>query len=135
MKALALIALLAASPLYAGSSSVIYTEESQPGELMDDFVVRIAPRMANRTKITGYEFCGVIETNSERMRIEVYTSRSSTECRLHNVSTDAITVHTHPIHMALYFGEGDYQTSGYLIRGRTVLHQKGQGTERVVSSR
>lgn len=123
MKIIAAI-LLALSFSASAESTYLYTEVSQPGETMDEFVVRIAPKANEYTKASGHEVCAAIRTDDGRYRIEMATSGRNDECVL--PGDTEIYLHTHPINQGMGFSAGDYVLPGYLSTQAGVKFQDGK---------
>ena len=118
------------------SAAQLYTEESQIGESIDTFVLRIAPRAVLKTKIHSAELCGAIRMQGARYVLTLHSSMDRNECRIpQSEYADAVSIfHTHvPVSGNNNFGPGDYSHPGYLAVGSRVLHQSGRGTERRVN--
>lgn len=79
----------------------VFTETSQPGETMDAFVLRIAPKLAEYTAETGFEACGAIASDGERFGVVVGSNGGHTVCvNFHRRVPDGMTstrqtVHSH----------------------------------------
>lgn len=121
MKFFALILALAPAVVH---SQVLYTETSKEGETRDAFVVRIAPKMYERTKHTGHEVCGALRFDGVYHHIEITTNKRNDECALPN-DTD-IYVHTHPINQGFHFSKEDFVRPGYLIAEQVIKFQSGR---------
>jgi hypothetical protein len=109
----------------------LYTETSQPGESVDQFVVRIASKIRHKTKVHSAELCGAIVAHGDLYALSVRSSFSQNDCGFSIGPSTVATIHTH-IAMSGNdnFGPGDYQFPGYLITPRAIRHQAGRGTER-----
>ncbi|KAF1704968.1 hypothetical protein [Pseudoxanthomonas kaohsiungensis] len=125
-KFLALVVMLACGQAWAGSGSMevggtqpaevqrvvvaglgsidyqpLFEAVSEPGETLDAFVIRVAPRLVAYSDTTGFEACGVLASNGDRFGLAVGTNRSHVACASFRnkvpagmVST-AETVHSH----------------------------------------
>ena len=79
----------------------LFEAVSEPGEAMDAFVLRIAPRLRAYSDETGFEACGVLATDGEKFSIVVGTNFGYMVCV--NSSTFVVdgfrhagaTLHTH----------------------------------------
>lgn len=116
--------LLCLSFSASAESTYLYTEVSQPGETMDDFVVRISPRANAHTKATGHEVCGAIRTDAGALKIEMASSGRNDECQL--PGDTKVYFHTHPINQGMGFSSGDYVLPGYLSTLAGIKFQDGK---------
>lgn len=123
MKIIAAI-LLALSFSASAESTYLYTEVSQPGETMDEFVVRIASRANEYTKVKGHEVCGAIRINGDSLKIEMTSSGRNDECEL--PADTKVYFHTHPINQGMGFSASDYVLPGYLSTLAGIKYQDGK---------
>lgn len=104
-------------------STYLYTEVSQPGETMDAFVLRVAPKANSYTKASGHEVCAAIREVDGSYSAEVSTSSRNDECAL--PGDTKVYFHTHPNNQGMGFSHGDYVRPGYLITQIGVKYQDG----------
>lgn len=129
MKIIAAI-LLALSFSASAESAYLYTEVSQPGETMDAFVVRIAPRAYNVTEKTNSEVCGNLKVNeSGLIQIDIYTDRKPFSC---SIEEGDHSFHTHTKLGGPRWSSADYKSPGYMSWGNRVFHQEGSPKTRLV---
>lgn len=77
----------------------LFTEVGEPGESMDAFVVRVAPRLRDWTAAEGYEACGVLATNGESFGVIVGTNHGHTVCvNFHAKVPEGMTVTGQTVH-------------------------------------
>lgn len=132
MKIIAAI-LLALSFSASAESTYLYTEVSQPGETMDAFVVRIAPKAVEYTLKNSVEVCGMIETDGSSFTMKIGSDQKNNSCTISvPVKSSGVTFHTHPSRNAFKFHDQDFNVKGYLGTARGVRYQEGKGTERFV---
>ena len=58
----------------------LFTDTGAPGESMDDFAARIAPRLRAYSDETGFEACGVIASDGERFGAVIGSNRAHIAC-------------------------------------------------------
>lgn len=58
----------------------LFTEIGRRGESLDDFVVRLAPKLVDYSAASGFEACGMLATDGDRFGIVAGTSRSHVAC-------------------------------------------------------
>jgi len=108
----------------------LYTEVSQPGETMDEFAIRIAPRAMAETTQRDAEVCVSIETHPDGlMRIAVQTDGKPLSC---TVPAGGQTFHTHTRLGGPRWSSADYKAPGYLAWDQRVFHQQGPRQTRMV---
>lgn len=105
-------------------STYLYTEVSKPGETMDAFVLRIAPKANAYTKGSGHEVCAAIRESDGIYWAKIGTSGRNDECWL--PADTEVYLHTHPINQGMGFSAGDYVRPGYLITQVGVKFQDGK---------
>lgn len=129
-KTLFLTLMLLANSAFATS---LFTETSQPGESMDDFVVRVAPQAVAYTMKHNVEVCGMIAKDGDKLVLEVGTQGVNNGCSISvPANSTGMTFHTHPSPIAFKFHDKDFAVPGYLGTVRGVRFQQGVGTERFV---
>lgn len=95
----------------------LFEEFSAPGESLDAFVVRVAPRLRDYSRETGFEACGVIAGDGARFAVIVGSNHAHTLCvndsrKVHaGMAHSGHTIHSHPI------GEYKVNTQDRLILG------------------
>lgn len=113
-------------------SAYLYTEVSQPGETMDAFVLRIAPKAYSQSWVKAKELCGAIKSSESGMSVEIHQGDfSSCEFIMPNGS---VSLHTHPVARKepLKFSKADLSIGGYLVGRDKVLHANSAGSIRTV---
>ena len=118
-------ALMIASAGPAGASEYLYTEVSNPGETMDAFVTRIAPKALEHTWKHNAEVCGPIRQTEQGYEVRISTDGRRDECSL--PGDTVVYVHTHPRGIGFGFSPSDYVRPGYLITERAVKYQNYLG--------
>lgn len=106
MKKMALLMGLAACTVASASSPDVYTEFdtvlSLEGESQDQFVLRIAPLLRERTMETGWELCGALAYGEDRHGVILTSSQSSVACVVHKglvpggMVATGLSIHSHP---------------------------------------
>lgn len=103
---------------------LLFTQTSIPGESMDSFASRLAPRLLAFSQETGFEACGVIATDGERFGATIGTNRSHIACANFNrkvpegmVSTNE-TIHSHGTEGRFRANRNDKIMQGELFHGR-----------------
>jgi hypothetical protein len=140
-----LAAMLALAP------SPVYTETSHPGESLDAFAVRIAPKAVEESLKVSGEICGEFRKDGDTHSVSFYTVGHQTACsylREPGHAYTGITYHTHifigltnsdTLRQKLYsprFSTEDYSHPGYMTTGKVTLFQSGTpASVRKVSSR
>lgn len=96
----------------------LFEAESQPGEALDAFVLRLSPSLRSYTDETGYEACGVITTANDIFYVMVGTNHGHTACvAIHekrkpgSVDTGQ-TIHSHPRNVRYQVNSTDILTAG-----------------------
>ena len=117
MKIVAAI-LLTAVAFGASAETKLYTENSRPGETMDEFIVRIAPRALRFTERSSFEVCGPIVKTDTGYSLTLYTSSNMTRCQY--PKTSDIGFHTHPSRAYPTFYGGDYHVEGYMAHQKVI---------------
>ncbi|HEL3006461.1 TPA: hypothetical protein UM358_000787 [Stenotrophomonas maltophilia] len=81
----------------------LFEEHSAPGEDLDAFVVRVAPRLREYSRETGFEACGVLASDGARFAVIVGTNQAHTLCVNDATKVPAglthsgHTLHSHPV--------------------------------------
>jgi hypothetical protein len=136
--------LLALSFSASAESTYLYTEVSQPGETMDAFVVRIAPRAISVTREMRVEICGSLASSEFSHSIRMVTSHTRSHCNLLLSDTESAynpsgrTFHTHTDDEDSHrgFSPQDFnRPNGYVAYGKVVRYQEGKTKDRLISIR
>lgn len=129
MKALAILVSLVAM---SGDPQPLYTEVSSPGESLDQFAHRIAPRARDTTAELGSEICGNFQTDGQAHRIEFKTNRSEWGCNIdfitdENWKATRLTMHTHTPAGGQGFSAQDdkHRLQGYVVSPRAISKRVG----------
>ncbi|WNH54802.1 hypothetical protein [Stenotrophomonas oahuensis] len=81
----------------------LFEEFSAPGENLDAFVLRVAPRLREYSRETGYEACGVIASDGAQFSVIVGSNHAHTLCvnDSRKVAAGMVhsgqTIHSHPV--------------------------------------
>lgn len=141
----------------------LFTTTSQPGESMDAFVLRIAPRLREFSDAMGFEACGVMATDGERFGAVIGTNRAHAACGSavefvpDGMKATGETIHSHrqagtyranendstlmggragkrfTAKDADEFSPQDLHAPGYLVGQRSVWHQAGRRSVRQIA--
>lgn len=131
---IAIVVLLCSLPLSANDRAaairdlralpfeVILEERSQPGEVLDLFMLRVAPVLRAHTLKTGHEACGVVAEDESGYAIVVGSSGAAAACindrtRVPEgfVASD-LTIHSHPESPTLRLSRIDRAIMGLAAR-------------------
>lgn len=107
------------------------TELSQPGETMDDFIVRIAPKLNKFTADLRAEVCGTIRTEQGQHAVDIRTYHDRYSCF---VERDGLPyVHTHPslLKECWTFSLEDWKRPGYLVTEIGVRYQDTRRSRKI----
>ncbi|MCC8670478.1 hypothetical protein LN461_14160 [Xanthomonas arboricola] len=110
-------------------------ELSQPGETMDAFILRIAPRLNKFTADLRAEVCGTIRTEQGRHAVVIRTYHDRYSCF---VERDGLPyVHTHPslLKDCWTFSLEDWKRRGYLVTEIGVRYQDTRRSRKVKPGR
>lgn len=141
----------------------LFTQVGEPGESLDAFMVRVAPRLRDYSDATGFEACGVLATDGERFGVVVGSTRAHAACGSFleavpaGMETTGETIHSHR-EGGLYranendrallglrpgsrfktgpadeFSHEDFHAPGYLVGATGVWHQAGRTIVRRVA--
>lgn len=115
-----------------GESPLLYREVSRPGETMDEFVLRIAPRAYSLSWVKAKELCGAIVTSQGQMSIDIRLGQFNT-CDF-QMPEGSVAFHTHPVayREQLKFSRQDAIAGGYLVGRNEVLYYVASGSPRRV---
>lgn len=136
-KGLALAALLATLAVLPQPAQArpLYTELALPGETMDEFIVRIAPRARAYTMEHGVEICGAIGTRDNgTMTVLVGTDDHPMVCKIRRVDGkySGYVFHTHTHRGSEYWTNEDLRTPGYLVTPQKLMWQNKNKMRRLV---
>ena len=102
----------------------LFEAVSEPGESLDGFVLRIAPRLRAYSDATGYEACGVLATDGERFGVVVGTNHSHIACvnfsvyRPIGMTSYKKTMHSHGVEGKFKPNNADITLQGQHMSGR-----------------
>lgn len=115
-----------------GESTSLYREVSLPGESMDEFVLRIAPKAYSTGWVKAKELCGAIITSNGQMSIDMHLGQFNT-CEF-QMPEGSVAFHTHPVasREQLKFSRQDAIAGGYLVGRNEVLYYVASGSPRRV---
>ena len=128
-----LLAVAAAGSAAASDTGVIhgrtvglYREQSKPGESLDDFVVRIAPRAVQASKEARATVCGQVEGGGPYL-VKVKTDGYTSSCDLPATALPYVLVNGTAVDKREnHFSQVNWQRAGYLVTPWSVKHQDGQ---------
>lgn len=123
--------LLLALPLSVSANTFV----SQPGENIDQFIVRVAKSAVAMGRTHGVETCGAIGFKGEEHAItihkgEKYSCEVTTTDVPEGYMATGEVFHTHPT--SPKFSPADFLVPGYMANGSKVFHQHGEDTVRRV---
>lgn len=144
MRSLTLAAVVAVSALFVAPSVQAATAVpvgefvSEPGEALEDFMLRLAPVLDRHTRQSGHEVCGMVaqSTDSERFGVRLGTTKGAMTCSMLRSNVPAgmralnLSIHSHPHTRSVMPTAADvsYYAENPLISGRMI--KRGR-TERV----
>lgn len=109
-----------------GRTVDLYSEESAPGEGMDDFVVRIAPRALSASMTARATVCGQVQPAEDRYTLQIKTDGYVSECPLISSPHPYVLVNgTATSASEDHFSQRNWQRPGYLVTPWSVKHQDG----------
>lgn len=128
-----LLALLAAGLMtLTATPEHLYSEVSAPGESVDAFALRIAPKARDTTKELGSEICGSFQKAGDQYRIAFTTSRSLWGCSIDFINegewkATRLTMHTHTEGGGHGFSAQDnkLKLQGYVVSYRAFTKRVG----------
>lgn len=131
--ALLLVAGVSSCDPAAAAERTVYA--SQPGENVDEFIVRVARQAVAMTRVSKVEFCGAIGFRGDDYAMYLDRGdRNSCTVRTDDVPEGYLPTgevfHTHPD--SPHFSPADYAVPGYMAHGARVMHQHGRDTLRRV---
>ena len=127
-----ILALATAGSAAANDSGVIhgrtvdlYQEQSNAGESLDSFVVRIAPRAVQASKEARATVCGQVEGNGPYL-VKVKTDGYTSTCDLPKTELPYVLVNGTAVDKREnHFSQVNWQRAGYLVTPWSVKHQDG----------
>ncbi len=127
-----ILALATAGSAAANDSGVIhgrtvdlYQEQSNAGESLDSFVVRIAPRAVQASKAARATVCGQVEGNGPYL-VKVKTDGYTSTCDLPKTELPYVLVNGTAVDKREnHFSQVNWQRAGYLVTPWSVKHQDG----------
>ncbi|ATS57560.1 exported hypothetical protein [Xanthomonas citri pv. fuscans] len=132
LKSLVMVLAISASPAMSVERMThLATETSDPGETMDAFVLRLAPKLNKMTRQLRAEVCGTIRTEDGRYVVDVRTYHDFYSCY---VERDGLPyIHTHPslLRDCWTFSLGDWKRPGYLVTEIGVRYQDTKRSRKV----
>jgi len=130
---LALAMLTVANP-----TEVLYSEVGAPGESLDDFAMRIAPKARETTRELGSEICGSFQKSGSTYRITLSTNRNPWGCNIDFANegdwkATRWTLHTHTEKGGHTFSAQDdrLKLQGYVVSFHAVTKRIGNLTKTV----
>ncbi|RRU23565.1 hypothetical protein [Stenotrophomonas sp. 278] len=122
-------ASIAAEPLDDAQVVDSYQEVSAPGETLDSFMVRIAPKAVRYTNATGHRVCGsVIERSEGGYQVELRLSAKTHSCQLPADTTVYFATRTWGKGT---FSESEREIPGYMATRNLLYHQSGKRERKV----
>ncbi|MGV7193707.1 hypothetical protein [Xanthomonas axonopodis] len=132
LRNLALLLGIAALPATGAQRMThLTTETSAPGETMDAFVLRLAPKLNELTAQLRAEVCGTIRSEAGSYVVEVRTYHDLYSCY---IERDGLPyVHTHPslLRDCWTFSKQDWERPGYLVTEIGVRYQDTKRSRKV----
>lgn len=109
-----------------GRTVTLYQEQSNPGETLDAFVLRIAPRAVEASKSARATVCGQIDGTGPYV-IAVKTDGFLSSCDLPKTTLPYVLVNgTAADVRENHFSQVNWQRDGYLVTPWSVKHQDGK---------
>ncbi|WP_426805403.1 hypothetical protein [Stenotrophomonas sp. SrG] len=103
----------------------LYQEQSNPGESLDAFVVRIAPRAVEASKTARATVCGQLEGSGPYL-VKVKTDGFLSTCDLPKTAQPYVLVNGTAVDVREnYFSQVNWQRPGYLVTPWSVKYQDG----------
>jgi len=123
--AISSVAAAADTGVIHGMTVALYQEESNPGESLDDFVVRIAPRAVQASKEARATVCGQVEGGGPYL-VKVKTDGYTSTCDLPKTAQPYVLVNGTAVDKREnHFSQVNWQRAGYLVTPWSVKHQDG----------
>ncbi len=108
-----------------GRTVDLYEEESNPGESLDAFVARIAPRAVQASQEARATVCGQVEGVGP-YRVKVKTDGYTSTCDLPKTGLPYVLVNGTAVDKREnHFSQVNWQRAGYLVTPWSVKHQNG----------
>jgi len=127
------IASAADTGVIHGRTVELYQEQSQPGEALDAFVVRLAPRALEASRAARASVCGHIEGTGPYL-VKVKTDGYMSTCDLPKNSTPYVLVNgTATDARENHFSLANRNRPGYLVTPWAVKFQDRAGVRKVSS--
>lgn len=101
----------------------LFTAISEPGESMDHFAFRLAPRLREFSDATGFEACGVIATDGERFGAVIGSNHAHIACANFSSKVPAgmepttQTIHSHGTDQQFSANRNDKALQGEQLAG------------------
>lgn len=129
----AALAIAAAGTAAADDTGVIhartvdlYQEQSNPGESLDAFVVRIAPRAVEASKAARATVCGQVEGSGPYL-LRMKTDGFLSTCEVPRAALPYVLVNGTAVDVREnHFSQVDWQRPGYLVTPWSVKYQDGR---------
>lgn len=116
-----------------GRTVDLYQEQSKPGEALDAFVVRLAPRALEASKAARASVCGQIEGEGPYL-VKVKTDGYMSTCDLPKSTTPYLLVNgTATDARENHFSLANRDRPGYLVTPWAVKFQDRAGVRKVIS--
>jgi len=104
----------------------LYQEQSNPGETLDAFVVRIAPRAIEASKTARATVCGQVEGSGPYL-VKVKTDGFLSTCDLPSTFLPYVLVNGTAVDVREnHFSQVNWQRPGYLVTPWSVKYQDGR---------
>lgn len=129
----AALAIAAAGTAAAADTGVIhartvdlYQEQSNPGESLDAFVVRIAPRAVEASKTARATVCGQVEGSGPYL-LRVKTDGFLSTCEVPKAALPYVLANGTAVDVREnHFSQVNWQRPGYLVTPWSVKYQDGR---------
>lgn len=109
-----------------GRTVDLYQEQSNYGETLDAFVVRIAPRAVTASKSARATLCGQLE-GSGPYRVTMKTDGFLSTCELPKTALPYVLVNGTAVDVREnHFSQLNWQRPGYLVTPWSVKYQNGR---------
>lgn len=111
----------------------LFEDQSQEGETLDAFMLRVAPKLRAYSDKTKYEACAAIASDGQRFGVIVGTNRAHVACAvLHEQVPEGMKTIGESIHS--HGGEGSFSStrSDMALMGPALAQAKSLGKRKVV---
>lgn len=109
-----------------GRTVDLYQEQSNPGESLDAFVLRIAPRAVDASKRARATICGQLEGSGPYL-VKVKTDGFLSTCDLPKTATPYVLVNGTAVDVREdHFSQVNWKRPGYLVTPWSVKYQDGR---------